>query len=98
MQAMLDRGVATRRGVMCAHLEPAYAELRPRIPLPESERARDGCILLPLFPQMTEAMQDQVVLALRGALAERAGRRPRSTTAPRQPAHKADATVEARAS
>jgi perosamine synthetase len=24
MQAMLDDGIATRRGVMCAHLEPAY--------------------------------------------------------------------------
>jgi dTDP-4-amino-4,6-dideoxygalactose transaminase len=25
MQAMLDAGIATRRGVMCAHREPAYA-------------------------------------------------------------------------
>ena len=24
MQKMLDAGVATRRGVMCAHREPAY--------------------------------------------------------------------------
>lgn len=69
MQAMLDQGVATRRGVMCAHLEPAYAELEPRFPLPESERARDGCILLPLFPGLTDAEQDQVVEALRAATA-----------------------------
>ncbi len=25
MQAMLDEGIATRRGIMCAHLEPAYS-------------------------------------------------------------------------
>jgi dTDP-4-amino-4,6-dideoxygalactose transaminase len=53
---------------MCAHLEPAYAGLEPRFPLPESERARDRCILLPLFHQMTEDQQDQVVRALREAL------------------------------
>ena len=55
MQAMLDRGVATRRGIMCAHLEPAHADLPLRFPLPQSERARDRCILLPLFAGMTEA-------------------------------------------
>ena len=69
MQVMLDRGVATRRGVMCAHLEPAYADLRPGDPLPESEHARDGCVLLPLFPQMSGADQEQVVAALRVGLA-----------------------------
>jgi perosamine synthetase len=67
MQAMLDRGVATRRGIMCAHLEPAYSELRTA-PLPRSEAAQRGCILLPLFPQMTEAMQDEVAFALQAAL------------------------------
>ncbi|MGH9585091.1 MAG: DegT/DnrJ/EryC1/StrS family aminotransferase, partial [Bryobacteraceae bacterium] len=29
MQAMLDRGIATRRGIMCAHREPAYREKEP---------------------------------------------------------------------
>jgi dTDP-4-amino-4,6-dideoxygalactose transaminase len=67
MQAMLDRGVATRRGIMCAHLEPAYAELSAP-PLPRSEAAHRECILLPLFPQMTEAMQDEVAFALQTAL------------------------------
>jgi len=74
MQAMLDAGVATRRGIMCAHLEPAHADLPLRFPLPESERARDGCILLPLFAGMTERMQDEVAAALRAAL--RAAGRP----------------------
>jgi dTDP-4-amino-4,6-dideoxygalactose transaminase len=68
MQRMLDRGVATRRGIMCIHREEAYADLPLRLPLPESEAAQDNSILLPLFPQMTEGMQDEVVAVLRGAL------------------------------
>ena len=68
MQRMLDRGVATRRGIMCVHREASYADLPQRFPLPESERAQDGSILLPLFPQMTEAMQAEVVAVLREAL------------------------------
>ncbi|WP_225771446.1 DegT/DnrJ/EryC1/StrS aminotransferase family protein [Inquilinus sp. Marseille-Q2685] len=72
MQSLLDNGIATRRGVMCAHLEPAYADQPLRFPLPNSEQARDRCILLPLFPQMTAAVQIQVVDALRRALASAA--------------------------
>jgi len=68
MQAMLDRGVATRRGIMCAHREPAYANRPPRFPLPHSEAAQDRCILLPIFPGMTAAQQDQVAEGLAAAL------------------------------
>ena len=76
MQAMLDRGVATRRGIMCAHLEPAYRDMPLRFRLPASEAARDRCILLPLFAGMTAPMQEEVVAALAAALAETA-RQPR---------------------
>jgi len=69
MQAMLDRGVATRRGVMCAHLESAYAGIRPGR-LPHSEGAHRRCIVLPLYPQMTDLDQRQVVDALQAVLAE----------------------------
>lgn len=68
MQSMLDRGVATRRGIMCIHREPAYANRGLRAPLPVSEEVQDHTILLPLFPQMTEAMQQEVVAALRAAV------------------------------
>jgi dTDP-4-amino-4,6-dideoxygalactose transaminase len=68
MQRMLDLGVATRRGVMCAHLEPAYAGHSPGLRLPHSEQARDQCLMLPLFPQMTDTVQDEVIAALRAAL------------------------------
>ncbi|TGE00517.1 DegT/DnrJ/EryC1/StrS family aminotransferase [Methylobacterium nonmethylotrophicum] len=71
MQGLLDRGVASRRGVMCLHLEPAYADLALRFGLPHSEAVRDRCILLPLFPGMTEAVARQVVGALAGVLDRR---------------------------
>lgn len=68
MQWMLDAGVATRRGIMCAHLEAAHSNSVPRMSLVESERARDECVLLPLYPQMDAGDQGQVVNALRSAL------------------------------
>ena len=66
MQAMLDAGIATRRGIMCAHREEAYAR-DTNISLPRSEAAQDRCIVLPLFPQITEAEQDHVVATLKRA-------------------------------
>jgi len=68
MQHLLDKEIATRRGIMCIHLEPAYADLPLRFALPNSERARDEAILLPLFAQMTEEMQHEVVGALKAAV------------------------------
>ena len=67
MQAMLDAGVSTRRGIMCSHREEAYKDLVLGHPLPESERAQDQCILLPLYPQMTHEEQTRVANALRHA-------------------------------
>jgi dTDP-4-amino-4,6-dideoxygalactose transaminase len=67
MQTMLDRGVATRRGIMCAHREAVYSG-QPRLhSLAESEHAQDRCILLPLFPQMTDRDLIAVATALREA-------------------------------
>ncbi|HET9715248.1 MAG TPA: DegT/DnrJ/EryC1/StrS family aminotransferase [Pseudolabrys sp.] len=70
MQFMLDRGVATRRGIMCAHLERAYWELEPRFSLHESEVAHHNCILLPLYTEMTDAEQRRVVEVLGEACKE----------------------------
>jgi perosamine synthetase len=52
MQSMLDLGISTRRGVMCSHREPAYADLA-HPPLPRSEEAQDRCVLLPMFASIT---------------------------------------------
>ena len=82
MQKMLEANIATRRGTMCAHREPAYNSNSwscgnnpgdcccPKgtcARLSESEQAQDHCIVLPLFPQMTETEQDKVVAALHNA-------------------------------
>lgn len=82
MQRMLDAGVATRRGVMNAHREAAYplgtwscgagpgpcgCASGSCARLPESERAQDRVILLPLYHDLTEADQDRVVAALADA-------------------------------
>ena len=81
MQHLLDRGVASRRGVDNAHMEPAYATT-PWSCGPEpcdaelhrqercrrlrcSEEARDKTILVPLFHGMREEEQDHVIATLR---------------------------------
>ncbi len=71
MQALLDAGISTRRGIMCSHREPAYAELPLRQELPRSEQAQDECILLPLYAQMSDREQLEVVDALREAVLRR---------------------------
>ena len=48
MQHLLDKGIATRRGIMNAHQETPYID--GPWSLPKSELARDQVILLPLFP------------------------------------------------
>jgi dTDP-4-amino-4,6-dideoxygalactose transaminase len=68
MQFMLDNGVATRRGIMCAHLESAYSDLDLRFPLPESEAAQRNCILFPLYADMTDPEQRRVVYVFGEAL------------------------------
>jgi dTDP-4-amino-4,6-dideoxygalactose transaminase len=67
MQAMLDAGISTRRGIMCSHREDAYRHMPLRHSLPHSERAQEQCILLPLFPDMTDEQQRKVAAALREA-------------------------------
>ena len=64
LAALAGAGVSARRGIMAAHLEPAYAG-HPRAPLPVTERISRDSLILPLFHMMTEAQQDRVVTALR---------------------------------
>ena len=75
MQFMLDRAIATRRGIMCAHREPVFqGHYLTAGPLAESEAAQDHAIILPLFHEMTSLQQDRVVQALTDAVcSERTG-------------------------
>ena len=58
-----DRDIGSSRGVMCAHREAPYAALAQR-PLPRSEAAQSRCLLIPLYPQMSDEEQDRVAAAL----------------------------------
>jgi perosamine synthetase len=77
MQQLLDKDIATRRGIMCSHLEPAYSDPSTwrcaqvecksggKCPnLAESERAQRESIILPLFDEITEAQQTRVAQSL----------------------------------
>ena len=64
MDALLERGISTRRGIMTSHREPAYADARRDVKLPITERASDQTLLLPMYTQMTDAEQRYVIDAL----------------------------------
>ena len=82
MRHMLEHGISTRRGIMCAHREPAYNNASTWrcavVPceggskcqhLPNSEAAQDESIILPLFHALTESDQDYVSKVLAEAIA-----------------------------
>lgn len=70
MQALLERGIASRRGIMCTHREPAYQSQpwRAAGSLACSEEAQDTGLILPLYPQMEPGDQDAVVSAVESVL------------------------------
>jgi len=73
MQALLDQGISTRRGVMNIHLEGAYSgqsSHRAATSLTRSVSAQQQTVILPLYAQMTEQDIVRVVETLRQALAE----------------------------
>lgn len=67
MQSLLDRGIATRRGIMCAHREPAYLKepWRSIGVLAASEKAQETAVILPLYPDMSATDQEAVSEAIR---------------------------------
>ena len=65
MQRLLDGGVSSRRGIMCAHREAAYPPGTWRgASLRESERAQDEVILLPLFHDLSQDQMEKVAEAI----------------------------------
>ncbi|GII64105.1 aminotransferase DegT [Sphaerisporangium krabiense] len=62
------RGVSARRGIMAAHLEPAYAGTGAW-DLPATEWLTANSLILPLYHSMTDAEHDQVVEAIHAAAA-----------------------------
>jgi perosamine synthetase len=72
MMQMEDRDIHPRRGIMAAHLEPAFSGCS-HAPLPVTERITRRSLLLPLFHGMLEQEQERVVSVI-----ERASRRERA--------------------
>jgi len=69
MNSLLDRRIASRRGVMCAHREPPYRGTPAPGGLSGSERASDRAICLPIFHDLTATDQDRVIEGVLAALA-----------------------------
>lgn len=67
-QRLLDAGIACRPAYMACHVQPAYRLLNPSLRLPNTEQALATVILLPLYPQMTDAEQDHVMDVLTEAV------------------------------
>ncbi|WP_354060830.1 DegT/DnrJ/EryC1/StrS family aminotransferase [Bradyrhizobium sp. RT6a] len=68
MQHLLDKGIATRRGIMCAHREQPYSSLTQGQDLRQSELAQDRSILLPIYAQMDLEDTLRVAAAVRTEL------------------------------
>jgi dTDP-4-amino-4,6-dideoxygalactose transaminase len=66
LRRLADAGISARRGIMAAHLEPAYAGTK--LCLPVTERLTKRSLILPLFHQMTESQQDHVASVVTSAL------------------------------
>ena len=64
MQGLLDHGIGSRRGIMCAHRESSHASARRLGDLIHSEQAQDHCVLLPLYPGLSRTDQWEVVQAV----------------------------------
>jgi dTDP-4-amino-4,6-dideoxygalactose transaminase len=58
MGKRLEKGIATRRGIMAIHLEECYDG--NGVDLPATERITKNTILLPIYPSLTEEEQQVV--------------------------------------
>lgn len=72
MAALRAQGIATARGIMCAHLELPYRDAWPLGSLPHSEAMRERCLILPLYHQLSPREQQRVVAALAAAVTDAA--------------------------
>ncbi|PRY06771.1 dTDP-4-amino-4,6-dideoxygalactose transaminase [Pontibacter ummariensis] len=61
MQELLDKGIASRRGIMNSHRESAYKKLYSNLVLPVSEDLQDNSVILPLFVPMEEKEISSVI-------------------------------------
>jgi perosamine synthetase len=69
LAALAAAGVSARRGIMAAHLEPAYTGTQ-HVPLPVTELLTERSLILPLHHELTPEQQEHVVATLAAALTD----------------------------
>ena len=61
MTRLAGAGIATRRGIMAIHQEPAYASAKTIINLSVTEECALSTMTIPLYPQMNKAEVNSVI-------------------------------------
>lgn len=61
MQALLDAGISSRRGIVTTHRETAYRTYASEVSLPVSEDASDRSIIIPLYYPMNPDDLEKVI-------------------------------------
>ncbi len=65
---MARRGISCRRGIQPLYREPYFAVEHAETYLPNTEAAAEQTLFLPIFPGLSTAAQERVVVALREAI------------------------------
>lgn len=63
MQELFKRGVSTRRGIMCSHLEKAYRENGTKLKI--TEDLFDNSIIIPLFVPQKDEETEKVIKSIK---------------------------------
>ena len=61
MQALREKNISTRRGIMAIHREAPYRTAPGSEHLPETEHVTDSGMILPLYHEMTDAEQGFII-------------------------------------
>jgi perosamine synthetase len=67
MAKLLEKGIATRRGIMAIHREPCYRAYAG-IYLPNTDKLTDNTLLLPLYPALTAQEQTFIINSIKEIL------------------------------
>jgi perosamine synthetase len=67
MAKLLEKGIATRRGIMAIHREPCYRDCAVAC-LPDTERLTDNTLLLPLYPRLSNEEQAYIIASIKDIL------------------------------
>jgi len=67
MAKLLEKGIATRRGIMAIHREPCYGAYSG-MHLPNTDKLTENTLLLPLYPRLSDEEQRFIINSLKEIL------------------------------